>query len=59
MRSRLRVSLFLMAAALFPLGAFAAVDAQLVATATALEWQRMNNDAAVLSVQRPDGEVVT
>jgi len=46
-----------LATALFSLGAFAA---QLVTTATTVEWQRTGaQDAVVLSLQRPDGQVVT
>lgn len=59
MRSRLRVSLFLVTATLFPFTAFAAVDAQLVATPATLEWQRAAHHATALTLQRPDGEVVT
>jgi hypothetical protein len=59
MRSRLRVSLFLVIAALFPFAAFAAVDAQLVTSANTLEWQSASNHVTVLSLQRPDGDVVT
>jgi len=48
-------SLVLVVAAFFPLGALAA---QIVTTATTVEWQTSNNDAPiVLSLQRPDGQV--
>jgi len=50
-------SLVIVAASLFPLGALAA---EIVTTATTVEWQRVNRDAPiVLTLQRPDGEVVT
>ncbi len=54
----------LVAVALFPLGALAAQSlhppiAQLVTTATTVEWQPTRaDDALVLSLQRPDGQVV-
>src|SRR5688572_6998692 len=67
MRSTQRFSLlFLVAAiaALLPLIAFAADAepraARLVTTARAIEWHSTTDPAAaVLSVQRPDGEVIT
>jgi hypothetical protein len=59
MRSRFRFSCLVLIASLFSLTAFAAVDAQLVATPAAIEWQRAAGHATVLSLQRPDGEVVT
>lgn len=49
-------SFTLVAAALFPLGAFAA---QLITTTTTVEWQTANDAPVVLSLQRPDGEVLT
>jgi endosialidase-like protein len=66
MRSNYRFSLPLLAAAaaaLLPLMAFAA-DAEraprLVTTTRAIEWQQTIDPAAsLLSVQRPDGEVIT
>jgi hypothetical protein len=68
MRSTHRFSLPLLvaaAAALLPLIVFAAdaeqrPAARLVATARAIEWQPVSDPAAtLLSVQRPDGEVIT
>jgi Chaperone of endosialidase len=67
MRSTPRFSLLLLVAtvaALLPLIAFAADAeqraARLVTTARAIEWHRADDPAAtILSVQRPDGEVVT
>jgi hypothetical protein len=52
-------------AALFPLGAFAAQSLHepigpMVTTATTVEWQAAGDQAAiVLSLQRPDGQVLT
>ena len=66
MRSSHRLSLSLLvatAAALLPLIVSAAPaerqGARFVATARAVEWQPATDAASVLSVQRPDGEVVT
>jgi hypothetical protein len=67
MRSRHRFSLpdlVAAAAALFPLIVFAAEaerpGARLITTARAVEWQSATDPAGtVLSVQRPDGEVIT
>jgi len=57
-------SLLAAAAALFPLAGFAATmerpPARIVATARAIEWHSSAEPAAaLLSVQRPDGEVMT
>ena len=46
----------LLLVALVPLGAFAA---QLVTTATSVEWRTDARGAAVLFLQKPDGQVVT
>jgi hypothetical protein len=62
MRLRLRFSLPLVLAvvtALIPFAAFANQPASVVTTATTIEWQRAPEAAAVLSVQRPDGQVLT
>lgn len=64
LRHRFSLSLLAAAAALFPLTVFAASmerpPARIVATARAIEWHSAAEPAAaLLSVQRPDGEVMT
>jgi hypothetical protein len=62
MRLRLRFSLPLVIAvitAFVPFAAFANQPASVVTTATTIEWQRAPETAAVLSIQRPDGQVLT
>src|SRR5262245_38712790 len=67
MRFHPRLSIPVLAAvtALFPLGALAQSPhrpvAQMVTTATTVEWQQAAGDhtAVVLSVQRPDGQIVS
>jgi hypothetical protein len=67
MRIRSRVSipfLAVVAAALVSLGALAAPSPHealgaLVTTATTVEWQAASDEAIVLSLQRPDGQVLT
>lgn len=57
MRINPRFFVLFFVSALFPLSA---LPAQLVTTATTVEWQRTGvHDAVVLSLQRPDGQVVT
>ena len=55
MRFRFSLSVVLV---LFAVAAHARV-AQFIATRDAIEWQTLRDAPVVLSVQRPDGEVVT
>jgi len=65
MRSKFRFSLFLVTALLLPLITFAAAAphqpiGRLVADATTIEWQpAIDAGVVMMSLQRPDGEVIT